>query len=72
MDNKILLKINGMSCNGCAMNVQRALKSVAGVNSAEVDLASKTAIVFFDGPAPTIKALTDAVKKAGYEALPAA
>ncbi|SYZ74802.1 hypothetical protein TRIP_C90430 [Candidatus Zixiibacteriota bacterium] len=72
MENKILLKINGMSCNGCAANVQRALKSVAGVSSAEVNLPSKSAVVFYEGNPPSMQQLTEAVKKAGYEALPTA
>lgn len=39
------LQIGGMNCGACAGHVQRALASVPGVTSAEVDLASARATV---------------------------
>lgn len=68
MGEKIILKVGGMSCDGCAANVQRALKGVEGVISAEVHLASKTAIVTVGDKKPLVALLIAAVKQAGYEA----
>jgi copper chaperone CopZ len=64
---RMVLKIAGMHCNGCAMSVTRALKKVTGVVSAEVHLSSNTAVVEA-GEDVTLDALTAAVKKAGYKA----
>ncbi len=40
-----VLKIEGMTCLHCKMRVEKALKGVAGVTSAQVDLAKKQAVV---------------------------
>lgn len=40
-----ILKIEGMTCMHCKMSVEKALKGVAGVISAQVDLAKKQAMV---------------------------
>ena len=67
---RIILKITGMHCNGCALSVTRALKKVDGVLNAEVHLPSSTAVVE-TSDAVTLESLTQAVKKAGYQADPA-
>ncbi len=61
----IRLSIGGMSCAGCVASVEDALKSVAGVQDATVNLAERTATV--RGAAATTM-LIAAVKQAGYEA----
>jgi copper chaperone len=40
-----VLKIEGMTCMHCKMSVEKALKGVLGVTSAEVDLAKKQAVI---------------------------
>ncbi|MGA2547992.1 MAG: heavy-metal-associated domain-containing protein [Rectinemataceae bacterium] len=62
--NKIL-SIEGMSCNHCVMHVKNALVEVSGVESVEVDLAKKSAVVV--GGALDDAALKTAVAEAGYE-----
>lgn len=46
-ENKIMkkIKINGMNCNHCKMAVEKALNGIDGVESAEVSLENKEAIV---------------------------
>lgn len=61
---KMILKISGMSCAHCAARVENALKSVAGVESAKVDLAKEQAEV--EGKDLDVKALAKAVTEAGY------
>jgi Cu+-exporting ATPase len=65
--NLIKLPIEGMTCASCVARVEKALKAVPGVGSAEVNLATEIATVALaEGAAP--ESLVAAVRKAGYEA----
>ena len=57
------LPISGMTCASCVGRVEKALRAVAGVSQAEVNLASEAATVA--GPAG-LDALRAAIEKAGY------
>ncbi|MCW8133753.1 MAG: cation-translocating P-type ATPase, partial [Planctomycetota bacterium] len=59
------LAIRGMTCASCAARVQHALAEVPGVERADVNFASRSALV--TGAAP-LAALAEAVHSAGYEA----
>jgi copper chaperone CopZ len=59
------LQVEGMMCAHCRMHVEQALKKVPGVESAEVSLEDKSAVV--TGSADRA-ALIAAVQAAGYEA----
>lgn len=59
--------IQGMSCDHCARSIQRALKEIAGVESAGVDYRKGVAIV--TGPEFDREALKDAVESLGYKVL---
>jgi Cd2+/Zn2+-exporting ATPase len=59
-------KVNGMTCAGCAANVEKALRSVAGVAEASVNEATGKAICKFNPQQTTVRELTAAVKTAGY------
>ncbi|HPE35585.1 MAG TPA: heavy-metal-associated domain-containing protein [Spirochaetales bacterium] len=61
---KSIVRIEGMSCGHCAMRVQRALESLAGVSSATVDVQAGTAEV--EGQGLDANLLRGAVIKAGY------
>ncbi|MFZ1344067.1 heavy metal translocating P-type ATPase [Thiothrix eikelboomii] len=65
MTETIRLSIAGMTCAGCVSSVEKALQSVAGVTTAQVNLAERTALVA--GMAEP-EQLLKAVKQAGYEA----
>ena len=60
---QITLKVEGMTCNHCKMHVEKALRSVSGVENAQVDLAKGEAVV--TGTASR-EALIKAVEDAGY------
>jgi len=64
MEKKML--IEGMNCIHCKANVEKALKGVAGVTDAEVDLEAKTARIEADA-AVSDEALMAAVKEKGFE-----
>ena len=75
MDNElgtIVLRISGMSCGGCAATVEKALRSVASVESVKVDLQSGMAEVRTGGKAINPAELIAAVTIAGYGAQVAA
>ncbi len=60
--------VDGMSCASCVGRVEKALKQVPGVVSAEVNLATERATVRAAGGGPDAAALAAAVEKAGYSA----
>ncbi len=62
----IRLPIEGMTCEGCAGVVRRALEVVPGVRSAVVDLSAKRADVEPGPSGVTREALNSAVEAAGY------
>jgi Cu+-exporting ATPase len=59
--------IEGMTCASCVARVEKALKSVAGVKAAVVNLATERATVQAVGV--SVGALIAAVDKAGYRAV---
>ena len=63
---QIRLPIEGMTCSSCVARVEKALKKVPGVGSAEVNLATETASVSLAAGADP-ETLVAAVRKAGYE-----
>ncbi|RDK01982.1 heavy metal translocating P-type ATPase [Paraburkholderia lacunae] len=65
------LDIGGMTCASCAMRVEKALAKVPGVTRASVNLATEKASIDSDATVAA-ETLVDAVRKAGYEATPAA
>ncbi|BCV23103.1 copper ion binding protein [Moorella sp. Hama-1] len=64
---EVTLQVEGMSCNHCKMSVEKALKNLAGVTDATVDLGAKTARVTYDSSKVDIEAMKKAVSAAGYE-----
>lgn len=61
------MKVSGMSCGGCAINVAGALKAVEGVSDAHVSLERKEATVEFDETRTSAEQLKSAIRHAGYE-----
>ena len=47
MENRFFT-VNGMRCEHCKASVENAIKEIAGVETAEVDLANKTVKVSYD------------------------
>lgn len=67
MTTRTELKIEGMSCSHCSAAVARALESVQGVVSAQVDLAAGRATV--EGEVD-VDELVAAVVEEGYRVAP--
>ncbi|MGZ4857729.1 MAG: cation transporter [Methanobacteriaceae archaeon] len=45
---KAEIKISGMSCAACALNVQKSLKDLEGVDEANVNIGTEKAIVEYN------------------------
>lgn len=63
--------LQGMYCGACAGLIEAALMGVPGVDSAEVNAASKRALVRWRPHVSPAHDLIAAVAKAGYQAMPA-
>lgn len=61
------LRISGMSCATCAVNLEKALKGEGRVESATVNLASETAHVAYKPSVTNLADIEAAVRKAGYQ-----
>ena len=64
-----LIKIDGMTCEGCVASATKALHTVSGVRSVDVNLARGNARVEH-GDEVDENALVAAVTDAGYDAHP--
>lgn len=67
--NHILLRIEGMTCDGCARHVTEALKAVPGVEEAQVGSWKSGQATVVAEAGVQEAALTEAVKKSGYRAV---
>lgn len=64
---KVVLNVEGMSCNHCKMAVEQAVQTLPGVTGAQVDLAAKKVDVEFDENQISEAQLKSAIVDAGYE-----
>ena len=65
---KTTFAIENMTCATCPITVRRAMESVPGVNSVEVDFAAKTARATYDPARATAAQIAAASTNAGYPA----
>ncbi|OGD62367.1 copper-translocating P-type ATPase [Candidatus Berkelbacteria bacterium RIFOXYA2_FULL_43_10] len=68
MKHKLILKIEGMHCTSCAGIIERTLRKITGVSSANVNFATEKALVVYDENKTNPDDLILAVKGAGYKA----
>ena len=61
----INLKIEGMNCQHCVMNVKKAIESIAGVMAYDVNVGS--AKVTYDESKGDRDTIVNAVSNAGYK-----
>jgi len=60
------LKISGMHCASCALNLEKALQDLDGVTSAQVNFATETAAVEYDPEKVSASELDSTVSGIGY------
>ena len=64
---KAELKISGMHCATCAVNIEESLSQIKEVSKAQVNFGTDTAHVEFDPAKVSLTELENAVKMAGYD-----
>ena len=69
MMKKITLTISGMHCASCALNIEKTLKKLDGVESAVVNFANEEATVEYDPKLVDIKKFKKVISDLGYKAL---
>ncbi|HKY61269.1 MAG TPA: heavy metal translocating P-type ATPase [Gemmatimonadota bacterium] len=69
-EREIELAVEGMHCASCVARVESELAAVEGVTAATVNLASETALVRAIPGTAGRRDLVEAVRRAGYDALP--
>jgi len=65
---RIVIPVEGMSCATCEVAVRHGLKRIAGVKSAHVSVATKTATVDYDAAKTNTEQLVAAINSTGYRA----
>ena len=65
----LTLPVLGMSCVSCQHHVEAALRAMAGVESARVDLMAHRASVVFDPALAAPQQLIEVIRGAGYDAV---
>ncbi len=56
-----------ITCDGCKMKIEKGMKDVDGLNSAEVDVEAKIVNVNYDPEVVTLASLKEDVAKLGFE-----
>ena len=64
---KVIIGIEGMSCNHCKMTIEKQLNSLEGVRTAEVSLEKKCAEIEYDESKIDLNKLKDVIKEVGYK-----
>jgi P-type Cu+ transporter len=67
MTEKIVLKLSGMHCSSCAINIDGELEDTEGVQSASTSFARQRVEVRFDPEKISLVQIAEIIKKAGYE-----
>lgn len=63
---QIILPITGMTCANCVATVERNIKKIDGVQTANVNLSSERATVEYDASLVTVEDVIGRIDKAGY------
>jgi P-type Cu+ transporter len=67
---QVTLPVDGMTCAACTSAVTRALEELPGVQTASVNLLTRSATVDYDAELLSVAQLVRAVNDSGYEAHP--
>lgn len=65
---KIKLKIDGMHCTSCAMNIDGDLEDTVGVKESNTNYAKQLTEVEFDEDKVSIEQIIKVIKTTGYKA----
>lgn len=65
----LTLRVGGMSCAACAGNIEKALRSLDGVESGTANFGTGTVTVSFDGTRTDRDSIMRAIEKSGYSVI---
>src|SRR5450756_579636 len=65
----VVIPVRGMTCAACSAAIERALRKLAGVTSASVNLTTEKATIVYDPALVRVSALKNAITAAGYTPL---
>jgi P-type Cu+ transporter len=66
---KAEIKITGMHCASCALNIEKSLQSMEGVEDAQVNFGTEKATVQYDPDKLKLNELEKTVENAGYDVI---
>lgn len=66
---KVIINVEGMSCNHCKISVESALNKVDGVSGAEVNLDAKNVTVKFDSATTNLEQLKVTIDDTGFDVI---
>lgn len=66
---EVTLKLNGMHCASCVMNVENFLIRLDGIFDVKADLTSQTACINYDKTKVTVKDMEEVINSLGFEVL---
>lgn len=66
---EVTLKLNGMHCASCVMNVENFLIRLNGIFDVKADLTSQTARINYDKTKVTVKDMEEVINSLGFEVL---
>lgn len=64
---KVILNVDGMSCEHCVKAVNGAVGALPGVSGVAVDLESKTVAVDFDASKVSVEEIKAEIEDQGYD-----
>jgi copper chaperone len=64
---KMLLKVNDISCEHCVKAITEAVNTLSGIFNVKVDLQAKTVTVEYNSALITAKAIGDKIVEQGYD-----
>ena len=62
----VTLPISGMTCANCAMNIERNVKKLDGVENAGVNFANEQAMIAFDPSKLGVREIMEKIDSVGY------
>ena len=63
----VVLKVRGMTCEGCEAHIEVPLRKLRGVISADADYKQHNVTVVYDSAQTTVEKIKEAITATGYE-----
>ncbi|MCD8501142.1 MAG: copper ion binding protein [Bacillaceae bacterium] len=66
---KVVIKVQGMSCSSCSNNVQKKLNATGGIINATINIATEKGQVEYESEKIDVEGILEAVAASGYRAI---